>query len=264
MILPAFLGCAQRKRRNRIQRDIHVRASHQRERLIAILVLGNKRSGRYSLEEMGVIEDVTSRVAVSLEKEYLREQLREREEELSVINNSSFILSSSMGIQEIFGSFIEELRTVIDVEWAAIVLLDEDDLYFAAISSTEDSAYKIGDKIPTDGTGTGWVISHNKVFVESDLSQSRYFPAAKNISGAVCVPRSTSFADQRTRLRQPDYYQQASERLQPAPYQAAGAAFLADRHASREQPALREGGKEGPHRRANRAAEPPLPGRNDR
>ena len=41
-----------------------------RDRLIAILVLGKKQSGRYSLEDFHLLEDVTSRVAVSMEKEY--------------------------------------------------------------------------------------------------------------------------------------------------------------------------------------------------
>jgi diguanylate cyclase (GGDEF)-like protein len=179
-IFPAFLGLWPKEKEEIESKEISMFVPLiSRERLIAILVLGNKYSGRFSLEELGVIEDVTSRVAVSMEKEFLREQLREREEELSVINNSSFIVSSSMDIQEIFGSFIEELRKVIDVEWAAIVLLDENDLCFVALSSVEDSDYKVGEKIPLEGTGTGWVISHNKVFIESDLSQNRYFKSGE-------------------------------------------------------------------------------------
>jgi len=44
--------------------------------------LDRKISGRYSLEDYGILDEVTNRVAVSMEKEYLREQLREREQEL--------------------------------------------------------------------------------------------------------------------------------------------------------------------------------------
>jgi diguanylate cyclase (GGDEF)-like protein len=180
-ILPAFLGLWPKEKEEIESKEISMFVPLiSRERLIAILVLGNKQSGRFSLEEMGVIEDVTSRVAVSLEKEYLREQLREREEELSIINNSSFILSSSLDIQEIFGSFIEELRKVIDIEWAATVLLDENDLCCVALSSVEGSAYQVGERLPLEGTGTGWVITQKKVFVESDLSQGRYFKTGEN------------------------------------------------------------------------------------
>ncbi len=180
-ILPSFLGLWPREKEEIESKEISMFVPLiSRERLIAILALGNKHSGRFSLEEMGVIEHVTSRVAVSMEKEYLREQLREREEELSVINNSSFILSSSLDIQEIFGSFIDELKKVIDVEWASIVLLDESDLCCVALSSTEGSAYQVGERLPLEGSGSGWVITQKKVFVETDLSQGRYFKTGEN------------------------------------------------------------------------------------
>jgi diguanylate cyclase (GGDEF)-like protein len=180
-ILPAFLGLWPREKEDIESKEISMFVPLiSRERLIAVLVLGSKKSGRFSLEELGVVEDVTKRVAVSMEKEYLREQLREREEELSVINNSSFVLSSSLDIQEIFGSFIEELKKIIDIEWAAIVLLDENDLCVVALSSVEDSAYQVGERIPLEGTGSGWVVTQKKVFMESDLSQGRYFKTGEN------------------------------------------------------------------------------------
>lgn len=46
-----------------------------RKRLIGILVLGRKTSGIYSTEECELLESILSQVAISLEKEFLREQL---------------------------------------------------------------------------------------------------------------------------------------------------------------------------------------------
>jgi diguanylate cyclase (GGDEF)-like protein len=146
-----------------------------RDRLIAILVLGEKQTGRYTLEDFSIIEDVTNRVAVSLEKEYLSEQLKEREEELSVINSSSSILSSSLDIQEIFGAFIAELKKVVDVAWASIVLTEENNLHCVALSSREGSAYQVGDRVPLESTGTGWVVTQKKSFIEPDISREMYF-----------------------------------------------------------------------------------------
>jgi diguanylate cyclase (GGDEF)-like protein/putative nucleotidyltransferase with HDIG domain len=175
-VLPAFLNLWPQEREEIDSKNISMFVPLiSRDRLIAILILGEKRSGRYSLEDLGIIENVTSRVAVSLEKEYLREQLREREEELSVINNSSVILASSLDIQEIFGSFVEELKKVIDVSWASIVLIDENEFVCVALSAPEISAYQIGDRVPMERTGTAWVVSQKRPFVEHDLAQERYF-----------------------------------------------------------------------------------------
>jgi diguanylate cyclase (GGDEF)-like protein/putative nucleotidyltransferase with HDIG domain len=176
VILPFFLSLWPQEREEIESKNISMFIPLiSRERLIAILVLGEKLSGRYSLEDITVIENATSRVAVSMEKEYLREQLREREEELSVINNSSVILSSSLDIQEIFGSFIEELKKVVDVNWAAINLIQENEFVCVALSSPETSAYQIGDTIPMEGTGTAWVVTQKKPFVEPDLAVEKYF-----------------------------------------------------------------------------------------
>ncbi len=175
-VLPAFLGLWPQEREEIEAKEIAVfMPLISRDHLIAVLVLGKKENGRYSLEDYNIIEDVTERVAVSMEKEYLAEQLREREEELSVINNSSAILTSSMDIQGIFGAFIEELKKVVDVVWSSIVLLEETGLHCAALSSAEGSAYQVGERIPSEGTGTGWVITQKKLFIEPDLAQERYF-----------------------------------------------------------------------------------------
>jgi diguanylate cyclase (GGDEF)-like protein/putative nucleotidyltransferase with HDIG domain len=175
-ILPAFLGLWPQEREEIESKKIAMfMPLISRDRLIAILVLGEKKSGKYSLEDLSIIENVTGRVAVSMEKEYLREQLREREEELSVINNSSVILSSSLDIQESFGNFIEELKKVVDVSWASIVLLEDNGLCCMALSSPEISAYQVGDRLPMEGTGTGWVVTQKKPFIEPDLTQERVF-----------------------------------------------------------------------------------------
>jgi len=150
-----------------------------RDRLIGILALDKKQPGRYSLEDFSLLEDVTNRVAVSMEKEYLQERLREREEELSVINRLSTIITSSLDIQVIYDSFIEELKKVVDVSWAAIVLIEENNLYFLALSSEIGSAWKVGERVPIKGTATEWVVTHRKVVVESDLSQESRFGTAK-------------------------------------------------------------------------------------
>jgi len=51
--------------------------------LIGILVLDSKESGSYTLDDINLVEKVTCQVAAGLEKEFLQEQLRGRERELT-------------------------------------------------------------------------------------------------------------------------------------------------------------------------------------
>ena len=150
-----------------------------RDRLIGILVLDKKQTGRYSLADFSLLEDVTNRVAVSMEKEYLWEQLKEREEELSVINRSSAIITSSFDIQTIYDSFIQELKKVVEVSWAAIALIEKDEIHLLALSSDIGSPWQAGKRMPIKGTATEWVATHRKSIVESDLSQASKFTTGK-------------------------------------------------------------------------------------
>jgi light-regulated signal transduction histidine kinase (bacteriophytochrome) len=55
-----------------------------RGNLIGILLLEKRQSGRYTLEDINLVENITSQVAVTMEKEFLQEQLRKREQELTL------------------------------------------------------------------------------------------------------------------------------------------------------------------------------------
>jgi diguanylate cyclase (GGDEF)-like protein/putative nucleotidyltransferase with HDIG domain len=148
--------------------------------LIAILTLGKKESGKYPLEDVNLVEAVTTQVATSLEKEYLQEQLRNREQELSLINRLASVITSSLNIGEVYGAFIAELKDVIDVDWATIALIEGDELHFEVLSTEVGSAWQAGEKIPLEGTGTEWVAKHKKVLVEPDLAKNNRFWTGEN------------------------------------------------------------------------------------
>jgi diguanylate cyclase (GGDEF)-like protein len=180
VILPEFLGLWQQ------EKDIIETTGIElfiplisRDKLIGILVLDKKKNGQYNLEDFNLLEDITKRVAVSMEKEYLREQLKVREEELSVINRSNAIITSSLDIQRIYDNFIKELKRVVEVDWAAIVVIEEEQLFFMALSSEIGSPWKVGERIPLKGTATEWVAQHRKPIIDPDLSIEAHFATGK-------------------------------------------------------------------------------------
>ena len=150
-----------------------------RDRLIGLLVLDKKITGHYTLEDYSLLEEITAKVAVSMEKEYLREQLKEREEELSVINRSNAIISSSLDIQRIYDNFIKELKSVVNVDWAAISVIEDVEIYFMAIFTEIGSPWKVGERIPLKGSATEWVAAHNKSIIETDLAVENRFSTGK-------------------------------------------------------------------------------------
>ena len=186
-ILPEFRSLSEQEKESISSSDIELfMPLISRGRLIGILVLDKNQSGRYSLEDFNLLDDVANRVAVSMEKECLREQLRQREEELSVINNSSTIITSSLDIQGIYDSFIRVLKKVVDVSWAAIVLIEENECRFLALSSEIGSAWQVGERVPLKGSATEWVAIHRQAMIEPDLLQeSKFFTGKYHIGQGV-------------------------------------------------------------------------------
>ena len=113
------------------------------------------------------------------EKEYLERLLREREEELSVVNRCLAIIIPAVDVQKIYDSFIIELKKVVDINWASINLIEGSRLNILALYSEIDSAWEVGEQIPIRGTGTEWVALNKKALLESDLSQRGQFITAK-------------------------------------------------------------------------------------
>ncbi len=146
------------------------------DRLIGTLTMGSKRNGKiYSVEDIDLMESVASRVAVSMEKEYLHEQVKEQSNELTLLNRLTMLVTSSMNVQDMFEGFSRELKEVVDVDWASIALTEGDKLRFLALSSTIGSAWEVEDRIPLRGTATEWVITERRALYEADVVRQRRF-----------------------------------------------------------------------------------------
>jgi diguanylate cyclase (GGDEF)-like protein/putative nucleotidyltransferase with HDIG domain len=180
-ITPEFYGLWEQEREEIKAAEIELFVPViSRGKLVSILVLSMKQSGRYLLEDISLLEDIVSRVAVSIEKGYLHEEVRQREEELSLINQLAAIMTSSLDIREIYDDFVKELSKVMDVDLAAIALIEGDELNLLALTSELGSTWQTGDRLPLQGTATEWAVTHKAPLIESDLTEESRFWTGKS------------------------------------------------------------------------------------
>ena len=145
-------------------------------KLVAVLAISERRDGRlYTVEDIDLLEFITAQVAASMEKEYSHEQLREQDEEITLVNRLTAIITSSMSIQMIFEAFAQELKKVVDIDWATIALIDGSELHFLALSSTIGSAWQMDERIPLEGTATELVYRDRQAVYEADLKRYHRF-----------------------------------------------------------------------------------------
>jgi len=147
-----------------------------RGELVAVLSVSERRDRKlYGVEDIDLLESIAAQVAASMEKEYFHEQLQEQDKEITLINRLTTIITSSVSIQEIFEGFVQELKKVVDVDWASIALIDGTELYFSALSTTIGSAWQTGERITLEGTATEWVCRESKSLYEDDLLRYHRF-----------------------------------------------------------------------------------------
>jgi len=150
-----------------------------RGNLIGILALSQKDTGKYTLDEANFVESTVSQVAISLEKEYLQQELGKREQELAIINRLALVITSSLNIQEVYDKFTEILRGIISIDLSIITQIEDNNLIFSAVSSSVKSPWKVGEKIRLKGTATEWVHTHRKSLIETDLKADNAFYTSK-------------------------------------------------------------------------------------
>ncbi|HJX03016.1 MAG TPA: diguanylate cyclase [Dehalococcoidia bacterium] len=146
-----------------------------RNNLVGILACSRKESGKYNLDETNLIENVSGQIAISVEKEFIQAELRRSEQELSLINRLAGVMTSSLNINEVYDAFASGLREVIDVDFATVAIIEENDLLISAVYSEVGTIWHAGEKLALKGSATEWVIRHKKDLYEPDLEQDRMF-----------------------------------------------------------------------------------------
>lgn len=124
-----------------------------RGNLVGILALGRKHNGKYSVEDANLVENIANQVAVSLEKEHFQSELAKREKELSIINRLTAVITSSLNINDVYNTFITELRKVVDIDFAAICIVENDKLRFSAVYNNDGMPWNVGDSLELKGSG---------------------------------------------------------------------------------------------------------------
>jgi diguanylate cyclase (GGDEF)-like protein/putative nucleotidyltransferase with HDIG domain len=144
------------------------------QELVGILAISERRDRRpYTVEDFDLLTSIGAQVAATMEKEYFHEQLREQDREITLINRLTTIITSSVSVQEIFDGFAEELKEIVDVDWAAIAVIDGDEVCLQALSGNIASPWQRGERVPLMGTGTERVCRERKSLYEADLG--RYY-----------------------------------------------------------------------------------------
>ena len=145
---------------------------------VGVLAVGGKKDGRpYSVEDLDLMGSVASRVAASMEKQYLYEQLQKQERELTLLNRLASIVTSSLDLHDIFQGFSRELKKVVPLDYSAMAMVDGDQVRLRAVFGQVVATEMAEMSHPLQGTATEWVVKYRRSTYQSDLQTAMtYWP----------------------------------------------------------------------------------------
>lgn len=142
------------------------------KKIVGVLGIASSAKSEFRLQDVILLNIVGRQLGAALGRAGLYKEARER---LALVNKLGRITYSRLDIWEVYEGFAEELRELMDVDWATIAFIEGDKLRFVALSTKIGSVWERGELLSLSGTGIEWVAQHKQALVESDLAQERKF-----------------------------------------------------------------------------------------
>ncbi len=101
-------------------------------------------------------------------------------QDMAIANKLLGIIALNSNINVGFQAFIDELRNIVDVDWACIVLTTDEKAYFHALSSKIGLSWKVGDVVSVEGKDAAWLSAINEALVKRGLEQKGEFRTGEN------------------------------------------------------------------------------------
>jgi len=183
------------------------------KKVVGVLGIASSTKSEFRSEDISLLNIVGRQLGAALGRVELYKGARER---LALLNKLGQITSSSLNIQGVYEGFADELRRLMDVDWATIAFIEGDKLRFVALSTRIGTVWGRRKVLPLSGTAIEWVAQHKQVLVESDLAQERKFcigeqhlkQGARSIIYLPLITKNEVFACLIIASRRPNAYSQ--------------------------------------------------------
>ncbi len=157
------------------------------------MVVGSRRPHAYGESELSLLEQIVGAIAMPIQNAGLYQDGREKIERLEAMSRLTKIINSSLDISEVYESFAQELKKMMDFDRLSLALPEGEKLQFLAVSPTIAAELPPGSTYPLKDTATAWVIEHKRTNIERDFAEERQFPIddlllKDGLLSAICVP----------------------------------------------------------------------------
>jgi len=146
-------------------------------KVVGVLGVADRMSDYFSSLDIQFLTAIGNQLGVAIENARLIENLKEKVNQIKLINEISSVVNSSLSIGHIFRLAFSEIKQMINFDRASITLLKEghDLLEIFAIDTRRPTKLTKGVVAPTKETSAGWVATHQKPWINRDLKREMSF-----------------------------------------------------------------------------------------
>lgn len=161
-------------------------------KVFGVIFLDNPESRRPLLRsQINGLQPLLRQAALVLEALYLAESFRKRLTEVSILQQTSELVSSSLELQETLNSIIKSVTDGLKTRRGSLMLIEDDgDLYIRAYAGMSAEAAKAARVRPGEGLA-GWAFQNRKPLLIRDVETD---PLFRRLSNPEYLTRSTIIA----------------------------------------------------------------------
>lgn len=115
-------------------------------------------------------------IRYAIERKRAEDKIAHYAKRLEIISELTQIIGSSPDIKDVYETFAAGVKQLVDFDQVTITLVEEDNLRFLAVSSSEETEFISDATVPVAWTATLWVITNKQTNIESDFEKEMQFP----------------------------------------------------------------------------------------
>ena len=122
-------------------------------------------------------QDITERKQAEAEVKRLNQDLEHRARQLAAINQAGRAITSTLNLDAVLKTVMDDVRSLLDAEGASVLLYDPltDELVFTAVAGAGSDTL-VGTRMPTTAGIAGWALRERQVALVQDAQHdSRFF-----------------------------------------------------------------------------------------
>ncbi len=148
-------------------------------RRIGVVFANGEQPGQFGEHEQNLLTFLASQAAIALQNARLFEEVQTRARHEHALREITAVINTSESLVEELPVIAGHLRQLVPVDTLALTIYvpgeSEYTLFAVEVSGERTPFAQRGARLPVEGTGPGWVLTHGEPWIDDDLRQQLSF-----------------------------------------------------------------------------------------